>query len=176
MFAVGAEDVEGEASHSGEDAGIGSDTACVFEHGDIPDIMAAVFDAPVASDRLGCLVCADRRGRGIEGDISAQAPQAGFGVSDLSGSGDADEAFDEAAPGRADEGRFGVEDLDAAGLGAVALHGLFGLVSLQRGVRVGCAAQVLQEAGLVFLHLNKQVGLGAGGGLKCFFGSAWRRA
>jgi len=45
-----AKDVEGKASCSGHDAGIGSDAAFVFTAGDIADIVVSVFDAPMRPD------------------------------------------------------------------------------------------------------------------------------
>lgn len=50
MRAIGAEDVEGEASEAGEDCGFGSNTAVILEEGHVSNMMVAVFDTPVGAD------------------------------------------------------------------------------------------------------------------------------
>lgn len=47
---VVTQDIEGEASSAGEDAGVVSNSAFVLAVGDIADMMVAIFDAPVISD------------------------------------------------------------------------------------------------------------------------------
>ena len=47
---VGAQDVECEAAQTGEVARFGSNAALVFEEGDVANVVAAVFDAPMLPD------------------------------------------------------------------------------------------------------------------------------
>lgn len=49
---VGAGDVEGEGAASGEVARFNFNAAEVIEEGDIADVVAAVFQAPVPAERL----------------------------------------------------------------------------------------------------------------------------
>ena len=71
---VGAEDVEGEGAASGEVARFGSNAAEVFEEGDIADVVAAVFDAPVLADRRTGVGRRQADLAGIDGYLVGLAP------------------------------------------------------------------------------------------------------
>ena len=72
--AVGAEDVEGEGAEPGEVARFGSNAAQIFEEGDVADVVAAVFDAPVLADRrTGGSRCQSDLA-GVEGCLVGLAP------------------------------------------------------------------------------------------------------
>jgi len=66
VFMVCAEDVQGEFSGSSENAGVYPDAACIFLHGNIPDMMVAVLDGPMATDDPGGFFGAYIRGENIE--------------------------------------------------------------------------------------------------------------
>ncbi|RLC36939.1 hypothetical protein DRH29_03445, partial [candidate division Kazan bacterium] len=46
---VSTKDVEGKASKSGEDMGVGSDARLIFPHSDISDIMVSILNSPMIS-------------------------------------------------------------------------------------------------------------------------------
>ena len=56
---VGAKDIEGEGAEPGEVARFVSNAAMVFKEGDIADVVASVFDAPMLADR-GAMAVTDR--------------------------------------------------------------------------------------------------------------------
>ena len=60
--AIVANDVESEASCSGDDARIVTDAASILVAGDIADIVVAVFDTPMATNDVG--PCAGTRSLG----------------------------------------------------------------------------------------------------------------
>ena len=66
VFMVCAEDIQSEFSGSSEDAGVYPDAACIFLHGNIPDMMVAILDAPMATDDLGGFFGTYIRGENIE--------------------------------------------------------------------------------------------------------------
>ena len=72
--AVGAEDVEGEGAEPGEVARFGSHAAQIFEEGDVADVVAAGFDAPVLADRRTGVGRGEPDLAGIEGYLVGLAP------------------------------------------------------------------------------------------------------
>ncbi len=48
-----AQDVEGEAAGTGDDAGVAADAALVLAAGHVADVVVAVLDAPVPADGSG---------------------------------------------------------------------------------------------------------------------------
>ena len=87
---------------------------------------------------------------------------------------DADDARDEPVPGCFFERGTGIENLDDAGLGAQTAGWVLGFIARQWRIRLGDLLDCPQQAGLVFLHLNKQMAVCLAGRLECFFGSAGR--
>ena len=72
--AVGAEAVEGEGAEPGEVARFGSHAAQIFEEGDVADVVAAGFDAPVLADRRTGVGRGEPDLAGIEGYLVGLAP------------------------------------------------------------------------------------------------------
>src|SRR5512147_3123918 len=111
--AVGAQDVEGEGAQAGEVARFGTNPAVIFEEGNIADVVAAVFDAPMLAD------CSGNCGRGqadlrrIEGRLIGRIPEAGLGVFMPGDPGDAGGGDDPAIP-VGSEAAGDVEGLDPA--------------------------------------------------------------
>lgn len=66
LDAVCAQNVEGEASETGEDGGFGSNSAVIFEEGDVSNMVAAILDRPMASDGGACRGGRDGRLAGIQ--------------------------------------------------------------------------------------------------------------
>lgn len=110
---VGPKDVEGEGAKAGEVAGLGPDTALVFEEGNVADVVASLFDAPMLSD----CGAGDGSGQvdlaGVEGGFLRFVPKAGFGVLVPSQAGDPGDGGDQAVPSGT-EATGDVEDLDPA--------------------------------------------------------------
>lgn len=155
-------------------ARFGSNSARVFEQGNIADVVAAVFDTPMLTDRRTGDGCGEPDLAGIEGCFAGLMPEAGLGVLVPSEAGDAGGGDDQAVP-VGPEAAGDVEGLDQAMLLAampVALDG-FGAV----GGRLGGADRVqrLMEDLLVGFDLGDQSVSAIAGGFKGFFDSAWRR-
>ena len=173
--AVFAHDVEGEAARAGHDAGVVADPAAVLVEGNVPDVMVAVFNAPMTSDGGGPFGRGEAGGAGeIVGDFTTLAPHAGSGGAQQGPAGDADDRVDERMP-------FGPGQVIADGKdvdGTVFLAGS-ALVARIRGVGgnavVGDGADGLKQVGLVLLHLDQEMVARVAGYLERFFDSAWRR-
>src|SRR5512134_3345617 len=137
--AVGAEDVEGEGAEPGEVARFGSNAAQIFEEGDVADVVAAVFDAPVLADRR----TGGGRGQsdlaGIDGYLVGLAPKTGLGVLVPGEAGDAGGGDDQAVPVGA-EAAGDVEGFDHAVLLSAMPVALDGLGTV--GGRLGGADRV----------------------------------
>lgn len=138
--------------------------------------MISVFNTPVAADSVRCLFCADGGGADIEGGFLASVPQPVFGAALEGRSMDTDDARDEPIPGCFLERGASVENLYDAGLGAHTPERVGGFMARQWRIRLGDVLDLPQQAGLIFLHLNKQMAFCLAGHLESFFGSAWRPA
>ncbi len=176
FLTVGAQDVEGEAAGSGEYAGVCPDAAGILQHGDITDVVVLVLDAPVAADGLGGLFCAERGGADIKGRFFPAVPHAVLGAACERRSRHLDDARNEPIPRCFFECGTGVENFHDAGLMAHALGVVCGFAALQRCIGLRCALDFPQQAGLIFLNLNKQMALRLKDRLEGFFDSAWRPA
>ncbi len=66
VFAVGTQDIEGEATYPGEDAWVLPDATGIFQHRDVANIVVPVFDAPVAADGVGGFPGGDRCGTDVK--------------------------------------------------------------------------------------------------------------
>ena len=171
---IGAHDIEGEGSQSGEMPWFVSDTALIFEEADVPDIVITIFDAPMLPDGVtdGFGIQGDLAG--IEGCFAGVLPKPGLGVLAPGVAGDADGGFDQPlsvgpkAPGR-------VEGFDEAlFVPAMAL-----LVDGQ-----GCVDRVIggrdgfdgiEQGLLIGFDLSDQEIAALSGRLKGFFDNAWHR-
>src|SRR5512134_2625677 len=172
--AIGAKDVEGEGAEPGEVARFGSNAAQIFEEGDVADVVAAVFDAPVLADRR----TGGGRGQsdlaGIDGYLVGLAPKTGLGVLVPGEAGDAGGGDDQAVPVGC-EAAGDIEGLDQTMLLSAMPVALDALGAV--GGRLGGAdrAQGFVEDLLVGFDLGDQETSRIAGGLKRFFDSAWHR-
>ncbi len=80
LDAVGAQDVEGEAPEPGEVNRLDAGSAAVLAERDVADVMAAVFDAPVAADRRAERLGIEGDLTGVEGDLLGGVPEPRLGV------------------------------------------------------------------------------------------------
>jgi hypothetical protein len=173
--AVVSEDIEGEASGAGHDAGVVADTAAIFVTGYVTDVVLSVFDAPMTSDDITPCGCREAGcGGDVVGDLTALVPQAGGGPAQPCVAGDADDGFDEGAPLGLGQGFADGKDFDGAMLlsraAFVARRG-----GIDRVLGSDDGFDGVGEIGLIILELDQQmVARGQGGG-ECFFGRAWRR-
>ena len=174
LSAIGAEDVEGEASASSKDGWLCTNSAVVFEEGHVTHIMAAIFDTPVRADGGSGGGGGQRRLAGIKRGLGGRVPTAGLGVfapgqTTHPGGGD-----DQAVP-IGSEPAADIEGFDETML----LPAMFVAID-------GCGAcgggpggaegfdRVVQDR-LVVLELGDQDVSGIPGRLKRFFDSAWRQ-
>src|SRR5512143_303320 len=171
---VGAQDVEGEGAESGEVARFGSNAAVVFEEGDIADVVAAIFNAPMLTDRRGDGGGGQSDLTRKEGCLVGAVPAAGRGVLVPGEPGDAGGGDDQTVPVGA-ETPGDVERLDPTMLLStvvVAVDGLGAVGGLLDGTdRFDRIVQGL----LVGFDLGYQKASAIPGGFKGFFDSAWHR-
>ena len=173
--AVVTQDVEGEASGAGEDAGVVSNSAFVLAVGDIADMVVAVLDAPMVSDDVAEGGGGQARsGADVIGGLAARIPHSGGGVSDPGVADDADRGFDEVGPIGSGQGLADGEDFGCARLLSRASP-----VDGGRGVD-GCGEggerfDSLQQVRLVILELDEQMIVGGQSDFEGFFGRAWHR-
>ena len=149
-------------------------SAGVLTERDIPDVMAAILNPPVVSDRL-----AERLGTkgdlaGVEGDFLGGVPEPGLCVLVPGQTADAGGADDQVVP-LGVELAPDVEGLDLAGFMAAVALGIDTPEALERGLGGSDVLERGQQGRLVGLDLGEQGVATVAGGLKCFFGSAGRR-
>ena len=109
LDAVGSQDVSGERTDAGEDAGVFSNAGGIFSHGDITDVMGAIFNAPMRADGVGCDSCRERLGGDVIGGlVGLRFPQTGFRAAVYPLTGHPDHAVQQVLPG-------GIEDLGPEG-------------------------------------------------------------
>jgi hypothetical protein len=149
-------------------------SAVVFAEGDVPDIMASIFNPPVVSDRLAERLGAEGDLAGVEGNFLGGVPEPGLGVLVPGQAGDAGSADNQAVP-LGVEPALDIEGLDLAGLMAAVAPGIDTPGVLDRGLGGGDVLERGQQGRLVGLDLGEQRVAAVAGGLKGFFGSAGRR-
>jgi len=172
--ALGAHDIKGEGSQSGEVPWFVSDAALIFEETDVADVVVPIFDAPMLTDGVtdGCGIQGDLAG--IEGCFAGLSPRPGFGILAPGVSGDTDGGLDHPLP-VGSKSPVGLECFDEAMLvPAVAL-----LVDGQ-----GCVDRVIggrdgldgiEQGLLIGFDLGDQNIAALPGRLKGFFDNAWHR-
>ena len=148
--------------------------APVLAERDVANVVASVFDAPVAPDRLAEGLGVEGDLTGVEGDLLGFVPEAGLGVLVPGQAGDAGSADNQAVP-LGVEPALDIEGLDLAGLMAAVAFGIDSPVALDRGLGGGDVLKRGQQGRLVGLDLGEQRVAAVAGGLKGFFGSAGRR-
>jgi hypothetical protein len=149
-------------------------SAGVFTEGDVADVMASVFDAPVASDRLAERLGAEGDLTGVEGDLLGFVPEAGLGILVPGQAGDTGGVDDQAVPLGAEQA-LDVEGLDLAGFMAAVAPGIDAVEALDRGLIGGDALERGQQGRLIGLDLGEQGVAAVTGRLECFFDNAGRR-
>ena len=145
-------------------------SAGVFAERDIADVMAPIFNAPVASDRLAERLGAESDLTGVEGDFLGFVPEAGLGILMPGQAGDAGGVDDQAL---GVELALDVEGFNFTGFMAAVAPGIDAFEAVGRRLGGGDALERGQQGRLIGLDLGKQ-GVAAGR-LKGFFDNAGRR-
>jgi hypothetical protein len=141
-------------------------SAGVFTEGDVPDVVASVLDAPVASDRLAERLGAEGDLASVEGDLLGFVPEAGLRVLVPGQAGDA--GGDQAVPLGA-EFALDVEGLDLAGFMAAVAPGIDAFEAVGRRLRGGDFLERSQQDRLIGLDLGEQGVAAVARRLKGFF-------
>ena len=149
-------------------------SAGVFTEGDVADVMAPIFNAPVASDRLAERLGAESDLTGVEGDFLGFVPEAGLGILVPGQAGDAGGADDQAVP-LGVELALDVEGLDFAGFMAAVAPGIDAFEAVGRGLGGGDVLERGQQGRLIGLDLGEQGVAAVAGRLKGFFDNGGRR-
>jgi hypothetical protein len=149
-------------------------SAGVFTERDVADVMAPIFNAPVASDRLAERLGAESDLTGVEGDLLGFVPEAGLGILVPGQAGDAGGLDDQAVP-LGVELALDVEGLDLAGFMAAVAPGIDAFEAVGRGLIGGDALERGQQGRLVGLDLGEQGVAAVTRRLECFFDNAGRR-
>ncbi len=174
MRSVGADHVVGEGTQAGDDVGIDADAGSVFGEGDVADVVAAVFDAPVAAYPLAPLFGGATVSRGHpEDNFGRRFAKAGFGVAPANRALQSQDGVDELFPGRTAKPRLGREYRQLTSFPTVSAR------TLARGGRARLAARRSEfefgsQGRLVVLDLRQQVIAGGDRALESFFDSARR--
>ena len=149
-------------------------SAGVFTERDVADVMAPIFDAPVASDRLAERLGAESDLTGVEGDFLGFVPEPGLGILVPGQAGDAGGLDDQAVP-LGVELALDVEGFDLAGFMAAVAPGIDAFEAVGRGLIGGDALERGQQGRLVGLDLGEQGVAAVTRRLECFFDNAGRR-
>jgi hypothetical protein len=149
-------------------------SAGIFAERDVADVMAPIFNAPVASDRLAERLGAESDLTGVEGDLLGFVPEAGLGILVPGQAGDAGGVDDQAVP-LGVELALDVEGLDLAGFMAAVAPGIDAFEAVGRGLIGGDALERGQQGRLVGLDLGEQGVAAVTGRLNGFFDNAGRR-
>ena len=157
---------------AGEMCRLDAGSAGVFTEGDVADVMAPIFNAPVAADRRAERLGAEGDLAGIEGDLLGGVPEPGLGVLVPGQAGDAGGADDQAVP-LGVKPALDVEGFNFTGFMAAVAPGIDAFEAVGRRLGGGDALEGGQQGRLIGLDLGKQ-GVAAGR-LKGFFDNAGRR-
>ena len=149
-------------------------SAGVFAERDIADVMAPIFNAPVASDRLAERLGAESDLTGVEGDFLGFVPEAGLGILMPGQAGDAGGVDDQAVP-LGVELALDVEGFNFTGFMAAVALGIDAFEAVGRRLGGGDALERGQQGRLVGLDLGEQGVAAVAGRLKGFFDSGGRR-
>jgi len=149
-------------------------SAGVFTERGVADVMAPIFNAPVASDRLAERLGAESDLTGVEGDLLGFVPEAGLGILVPGQAGDAGGLDDQAVPLGA-EPALDIEGFDLAGFMAAMAPGIDALEAVGRGLGGGDVLNRGQQARLVGLDLGEQGVAAVARRLKGFFDNGGRR-
>ncbi len=149
-------------------------SAGVLAEGDVADVMASIFDAPVASDRLAERLGAESDLTGVEGDFLGFVPEAGLGILMPGQAGDAGGADDQAVP-LGVELALDVEGFNFTGFMTAVAPGIDAFEAVGRRLGGGDALECGQQGRLIGFDLGEQGVAAVAGRLKGFFDSGERR-
>ncbi len=149
-------------------------SAPVFTERDVANIMVAIFNAPVVSDRVAERLGTESDLAGVEGHLLGGAPEPGSGVLVPGQARDPGSLDDQAVPLGA-ELALDIEGLDQTGFMTAVALGIDALEVLDRRLLGGDVLERGQQARLVGLDLGEQRVAAVARRLKGFFGSAGRR-
>ena len=149
-------------------------SAGVLTERDVPDVMAAIFDCPVVSDRLAERFGVEFDLAGVERNFLGCLPEAGPGVLVPGQARDPGGLDDQAVP-LGIQLAVDVEGLDQAGFMTAVALGIDALEALDRRLVGSDVLERGQQARLVGLDLGEQRVAAVAGRLKGFFGNAGRR-
>lgn len=168
---VCSEDIEGIASEPCEDAGIGSDSALIFDEGGVSDIVILVLDTPMASDGGRCLFCRELGRADMQRGFVPALPQTSFGILDEGVAADPDHALQVGRPLGSGGGVADIEDLGLPVFAAVTGEILGqGLVNRPLGFRH--REDAFKQLGLVLLQLDQKMTACLARRLEGFFDNA----
>ena len=149
-------------------------SAGVFTEDDVANVMAPIFNAPVASDRLAERLGAESDLTGVEGDLLGFVPEPGLGILVPGQTGDAGGADDQSVP-LGLELALDVEGFDLAGFMAAVAPGIDAFEAVGRRLGGGDGLECGQQDRLIGLDLGEQGVAAVARRLKGFFDSAGRR-
>ncbi len=149
-------------------------SAVVFAEGDVPDIMASIFNPPVVSDRLAERLGAEGDLAGVEGDVLGFMPESRLCVLVPGQARDPSGVDDQAVPLGA-ELALDIEDLDRTGFMAAVAPGIDTLEAVGRGPGSDDVLERGQQGRLVGLDLGEPGVAAVAGRLKGFFDNGGRR-
>ena len=149
-------------------------SAPIFAERNIANIMAAIFDTPVVSDRLAERLGAEGDLAGVEGNLLGGAPEPGLGVL-VPGQARDPGALDDQAVPLGIELALDIEGLDPTGFMTAVALGIDALEVLDRRLLGGDVLERGQQARLVGLDLGEQGVAAVAGRFKGFFDNAGRR-
>src|SRR5208283_4075584 len=151
VAAAGAQQIICEGAQAGDDVGVLADARRVLGESNIAQLVATVFDAPMASDPF---VPAFRRrtgGRGHpEDDLGRLLAKTRRGIAPANRALQPQHGFYEPLPRRMAEPRFGGEDCQLARLPAIAALGLAFRIAARLAAR-GTELEPASQAGLIVL-------------------------
>jgi hypothetical protein len=150
-------------------------SAGVFAERDVPDVMAAIFNSPVVSDRTAERLGVEGDLAGVEGNLLGGVPEAGLGVLVPGQAADARGLDDQAVPLGVEPALLDIEGFDqTVFLTAVALA-VDRFEALDRWLVDREVLERGQQGRLGGLDLGEQRVAAVTGCLESFFGSAGRR-
>ena len=124
---IKAQNVSGKAAKPGKNAGVCTDSGCVFSERYVANVMRSVFDVPMGADGLGGLFGIDGAVGEVVTDFTGLLPYSGAGMETLHDPLEPDDGHDNVAPGWDGDDGAGVEDRRYTGFVAVALTPIHGL-------------------------------------------------
>jgi len=166
---IAFQDVVGETSQAGENAGVFPDSGAVFSERDVAGVVGRVFDAPMLADGGGGGFGVEGAAGQIERGFATGFPASCSGLEVVNRAFDPDDGGPMRLPFRFGDGGLGFEHGDGADF--VAVTPVLVDASFARQ-RLGGRADGLDlaiEGRLIVLDLDDQMGAGGCGGLESFF-------